>query len=269
MKIAITGSTGFIGSNLVKFYNQHEIIPLKREDNIADILFSSSPDLIINCAAEIYNHNFMYASNVELTKSLLDYIRVSNLTSMVQVGSSSEYGQVNGASNELCPITPTNLYAATKGMATLMCQAYAHEYNLDVVIVRPYSVYGPGEKSHRLFPKLCRSFLINEPMTLAQGVHDFCYVDDFISGINHVINSSSRTAGEIINISNGVESTNLQVLSIFQNLTNRNGNVTIDEKFVTYPRWLCDNTKICQKYKWTPTYNLETGIKKMLDLYKD
>ena len=55
MKIFITGSTGFVGQNLVEYYSQrgHEVYAFRRDEFLAECLHQFKPDAIINSAAEI------------------------------------------------------------------------------------------------------------------------------------------------------------------------------------------------------------------------
>jgi nucleoside-diphosphate-sugar epimerase len=265
MKIFITGSTGFIGQNLVQRYSDHEVFEFHRKLNLRDSLRYFKPDLIINCAAEIYNRDEMFAVNVSLVKECLDYVKEFPNTRMLQLGSSSEYGPVNRPTKETDPIQALDMYSGTKGMATILCQSYARSYNLDIIVVRPYSPYGPGERPHRLFPALWRSFKLDKPMDLVLGVHDFCYIDDFVDAINLIIESDKRTPGELINISSGVQVSNTDVLATFRKVSGKEGLVDVKNNFTTPPIWTADISHIKTKYKWQPKISLEKGISKFLE----
>lgn len=265
MKMFITGATGFIGGAVAKFYSNHELLTYRRGDNLASQLDYFKPDIIINSAAEIYAADKMWDTNVLMTKVFLDYQKEHPGTTLVQIGSSSEYGPYERATNELDPVNPTDMYAGTKGIASLLCQTYANVYKSDVVIIRPYSPYGPGERPHRLFPNLWRSFKLGKPMTLVNGVHDFCYIDDLVDAIDLVIKSPRRKPGEILNVSSGIQTSNLEVLETFRRVTGLAGNVELVDRFVTPPTWRCDNTVIKVRYDWLPKHNLEQGISKFLE----
>jgi nucleoside-diphosphate-sugar epimerase len=184
---------------------------------------------------------------------------------MIQLGSSSEYGPVNRPTKETDPIQALDMYSGTKGMATILCQSYARGYNLDIIVVRPYSPYGPGERPHRLFPALWRSFKLDKPMDLVLGVHDFCYIDDFVDAINLIIESDKRTPGELINISSGVQVSNTDVLAAFRKVSGKEGLVDVKNNFTTPPIWTADISHIKTKYKWQPKISLEKGISKFLE----
>ncbi len=265
MKIFITGSTGFIGKNLVKHFAEHEVFAYTRDMLLTGELLKFKPDLIINCAAEIYDKEKMLIANIGIPHICLEYVKANPTCKMIQMGTSSEYGPVNRASKETDRVKPKDEYATSKATATIMCQKYAMLHKLDVVIVRPYSPFGPDEQPHRLFPNLWRSFKLDQPMTLVNGVHDFCYIDDFVEAVDLIIASDKRTPGEIINVSSGVQSSNIDVLNAFKQATGKEGNVELVDKFVTPPVWKCNNKIARTKYNWTPKHTLQQGIEKFLN----
>jgi nucleoside-diphosphate-sugar epimerase len=262
MKIFITGHAGFIGSNIAQRFSSlgHQVIGYQRNTNITQQLDHACPDVVINCAAEIYKKELMWDSNVELVRNILNWVQQHPKTKLIQLGSSSEYGAVDRATKETDLINPADMYSGTKGMATVLCQSYSRTYDLDVVIVRPYSPYGPGEKPHRLFPNLWKSFCLNRPMDLVNGVHDFLYIDDFVDAIYLLLQNNNRFSGKIFNISSGQQTTNLEVLDIFRKITNKPGNVSIVDKFVTPKIWCADITQATNSLGWQPKISLEQGI---------
>ena len=264
MKIYILGSTGFIGQNLVERYCNETVFEHKRYFDLLSELAQFQPNIIINCAAEIYDPALMYDVNVKLVKECLDYCKEFPNTQFIQLGSSSEYGIVNYPTCEQDSIQVDNMYSGTKGVATLLCQTYAKQFNIDVQIIRPYSPYGPGERPHRLFPALWRSFKLDRPMTLAMGVHDFCYIDDFVDAVDLIIRHKLRTPGEIINVSSGEQQSNSTVLDIFRRITGIQGNVEVTTKFTTPTTWIANINHVKQKYNWMPKFSLEEGIRKFL-----
>lgn len=258
MKYFVTGASGFIGQNMLQRYK--DVVPFYRQDNLSDKLSKSKPDVIINCAAEIYNEELMWQSNVEITKLCLDYVRENPQVRMVQLGSSSEYGDSATNTNECSITNPDSYYGLTKLIATTTVVNYAKTFNLKAFVVRPYSVFGVGEKPHRLFPKLLSAFKYNKQMDLVNGVHDFCYISDFLDGIDLVLNSDKFVFGEIVNISSGKETTNLELYDTFRKVFGVNGNVNLVDKFVTYKHWQCDNSHIKTKYGWYPKLNLHHAV---------
>jgi nucleoside-diphosphate-sugar epimerase len=264
MKIFITGATGFLGRSLKEFYiSNNEIFEYVRGTDVVTQLIVEQPDLIIHCAGEIYDANYMFRTNVGMMEQILEWVRRNPQTRLIQIGSSSEYGPVDRATSELDRINPQNVYEATKGAATLLCQGYARHYNLQVAVARIYSGYGVHERERRLFPTLYRAFFQDEPMTLYAGVHDFIYIDDFMRGIDRLINSAFAP-GEIVNFGSGTMTTNLEVLKTWEQVTGCVAPVKYHDEFLRAHDtkfWCCDTAYAKKQYGFTTEYTLEQGIK--------
>jgi nucleoside-diphosphate-sugar epimerase len=269
MKIFITGSTGFVGHNLTQYYTArgHEVYAYRRAESLRDCLEQFKPDAIINSAAEIYDYEHMFEPNILMVQTILEYVKqCEQPCRLIQIGSSSEYGPTNHATAEDTLLKPVDYYQATKGAATLLCQGWARLHKLPIWIVRPYSVYGPGERPHRLFPRLYRAFTNNEPMTLYQGQHDFIYINDFVRGIDLVLQEWDLDYGEIVNFGSGVQISNFELLDIWEQVAEKTAPVAkVAEMRKAFENnvWVCDTSK-AQSLGFECEYDLETGIRDFL-----
>jgi len=264
MKIFITGGQGFIAKNLIEFYHEHDLFEYQRDSIVQNDLKKFNPDVILHCAAEIYKSELMWNSNVILTHDILEYVKEFTNTKLIFIGSSSEYGPVSRAASENDRINPVDMYQATKGAGTILCQGYARQYKLDIAIARAYSVYGKYEKPHRLFPRLWKSFQLDQPMKLFDGHHDFIYINDFVRGIDNIINTNDKPLGDIINLGSGIQYSNQEVLELFEKITNKKAPVEMIHsmaKEFESEVWLCNTNYAREKYKFETEYTLEEGIK--------
>ena len=89
MRVYVTGATGFVGLNLVDYFRTRGNVVAShvRSADITAQLQSFQPDVIINCAAEIYDADKMFEPNILLTYKILEYVKESKCR-MVQIGSS-------------------------------------------------------------------------------------------------------------------------------------------------------------------------------------
>jgi nucleoside-diphosphate-sugar epimerase len=260
MNIVLTGSTGFLGKNILEFFPNIKI--LKKYDDITTLTYLK-PDVIIHCAAEIYNKSSMFSSNVLLTHKLLEYCK-ENQTKFIYIGSSSEYGKTLDLMSENNVCDPQTLYAATKSCGTLLTQAYSREYCFDSVIIRPFSIYGKYEPSHRLIPRLFTVAITGETIDIINGHHDFLYIKDFLEGLQIVL-QTKFDRGTIINFGTGIATSNLEVVKSISSITNK----TINYKYSDLRKetdsiiWVADTLRFNTIF--TPKYSLMEGLKETYD----
>jgi len=262
-KYFITGSTGFMGSHLLKRLRGDKYLYSRGQD--VSVVAEYKPDYIIHLAGEIYNNSEMVDSNILLTHHLLEQAKnLPKLKAMIVIGSSSEYGRKDHPMSEKDFLDPTTIYEATKGAATLLCQAYARTYTVPVMVVRPFSVYGLYEPKHRFIPTIIRNLRKRLPIRIAPGAHDFIHVDDFIDGILQVL--SHPQAGEIYNFGTGIQTSNQELVSIIEKVMNK----SVKKRFVKKMRafdsdcWVADISK-ARSIGWKPKIGLVEGLTRVIE----
>jgi len=263
MKIIIIGSNGFIGKNIYEFYKgKHDLLLLIKGNPIYESIFRFQPDIIINCAAEIYNNSKMFNSNIKLLYKLLEYCRNHPNCKLIHFGSSSEYGRKKLPMKETDFLEPTNLYEATKGMGTLLCGAYSKMYNFYCTVIRPFTVVGRYEKSHKLFPTLYKAYKTDSPINLSEGVHDFIFIDDFLKIFDKIIFYTETQHFNIINIGSGIQTTNEKIVKTFEDLLKYKYTINLVPKLREFDSeyWVCDITLLETKYKIKPKISIRAGI---------
>lgn len=137
-------------------------------------------------------------ANVLLTERL---VRAANEYGVrfVLVSSSSVYGNAGELPTpEHAPAAPLNPYALSKVAA----EAATREHGSDAVIVRPFTVYGPGQRPEMAFARWIDLLRAGRPLPwyAAPGTaRDFTYVDDAVAGILAALRRGR--AGEAYNLS--------------------------------------------------------------------
>jgi UDP-glucuronate 4-epimerase len=138
------------------------------------------------------------AANVELAARLAR-AAARRRARFVLVSSSSIYGNAGVLPTpEHTPVAPLNLYAASKANA----EAAVLATGADAVIVRPFTVYGPGQRPEMAFARWIAALERGEPVPwhAAPGTaRDFSYVDDVAAGLIAALRRGAT--GEAYNIS--------------------------------------------------------------------
>ncbi|HKP37800.1 MAG TPA: NAD(P)-dependent oxidoreductase [Pyrinomonadaceae bacterium] len=222
MKVLVTGANGFIGKHLVRrLQDHHEVFAVVRshsdqdtrenvswiEQDLAQPLNHSQlpprVDVIIHLAQSSFYKDFpdrasdIYSVNIASTFELLEYARRAEASRFVFASTGGIYGYGREPFVETDPIKLLGFYFSSKYVAELMVKDYQQCF--DTTILRLFFVYGAGQTPSMLIPRLIRSILTGDPITLNgnQGIRiNPIYVKDAVNAIeaavglegNHLIN---------------------------------------------------------------------------------
>lgn len=277
-KCLITGASGFIGAALkialIKRGYTTFSLPrqlLFRPQRLQKFVVEFNPDLIFHLAAfgNKYlqkNENRIFKVNIIGTFNLLNATKQLKYTAFINTGSSSEYGVKDKPMNEGDFLGTDTFYGVTKASATMLCRAFARNYNKPIVTVRPFSVYGPKDDKNKFIPTVIRSFTLNQSLKLAPGVHDWIFIDDYISGVLKVVKNIKKLQGRVVNIGNGKQITNKEVVAVAEKIFERKIKIENTESIRNYDTnisWVADN-KLLKSLGWESKYDLTKGIKKII-----
>ncbi len=286
----VTGSTGFLGSNLISKItnnNAYEIygvskktknIILKNKNltyiklDITDIKKGYKLDIdfdyIINFAGNIdhKNKSQTYKAHYVGVKNLFKIINLKKLRLFIQIGSSLEYGKKKSPHNENSKCNPISHYGKAKLLASKFIQSKFNKY----LILRPYQIYGPYQKKDRLIPIIIDGCLKNKSFPCSDGsqFRDFLFVDDFTNLIIKIINSKKLFSG-IYNVGYGKPYNVKNIINLIQKKIKKGkplfGKIKMrkEEMIYTYP----DIKKIKKVYKWKPKTDINSGLKKTINFY--
>jgi len=224
------------------------------------------------------NFNAYIKHNVVATQKLLEsVVRVKNVKNFVYASSSSVYGsQPTMPFKENMLPKPHSPYGVTKLAAEHLCITYSENYNVPIVILRYFTVYGPRQRPDMAFHKFIKNMLLNAPIEIygdGNQKRDFTYVGDVVDAVIRAIEIEDAT-GEIINIGSSNPVRLLDVIKVLANMVGVEPNIVFRAKQkgeveVTY----ADISKARSILKWSPKIPLEEGLraqikwmKKILDL---
>lgn len=275
MDIAITGSKGFIGSNLIPMINDdHNIyeIDINKGHDIADrrtIKKIGKFDVIIHLASKNYvPESYMqslkyYYTNINSTINVLELCKIFN-AKIIYV-SSYVYGNPEYLPiDEKHPTKAFNPYSQSKLISEELVVAYKRDFNINGIIIRPFNIYGYGQKADFLVPSIInqmRSGVIklNDP----RPKRDLLYIEDFCKLITKCIDYATNDI-EIFNAGSGISYSISEIIEFIKKASykekikvNFNHNYRKDEILDV----IADITKVKETLKWTPEHNLTEGLK--------
>ena len=240
-KVLITGANGFIGNRLLQHYksqgiavigvdltgNQDDIFQgdIGQPDSISHLL--ADCEVVIHTAALVSNaiaDADMWRVNVLATHNLVEAAKKHNVKRFVQISSIVAYG--NTAEGELDENHPVHAdggsYVLTKLASEHAVLAATANSAMELVIIRPGDVYGPGSRPWVVLP--LEAINKGQFMLPAKGEGFFrpIYIDDLIRGIA-LATTSQQAAGEIINLSCEGYITTAQFFSYHYRWLNKRG----------------------------------------------
>ena len=170
------------------------------------------------------------------------------------------------------PFRPRTPYGTAKSAATLLARLAAG-LGCDVVMLRPFSIYGLGEPARRLIPTAIRAALDGTPFRLtAPGfTRDLVFVEDVVDAY---LAAASRPGlgGHLINIGTGRATTNEDAVRLVASVVGRP--IAIDpEPFPASPTdttvWCADVTKARALLGWSPAHSLEQGLARAVASFRE
>jgi nucleoside-diphosphate-sugar epimerase len=210
-------------------------------------------------------------TNVGGTLSVLSAAARIGARRVVLAGSGFEYGEGGAVSEDALP-KPRSVYAASKFAATVLAQSLAPSLGVEVVALRPFMVYGPGERADRLVPSLIDACVNGRPLDLTAGaqVRDFVHVTDVAGAF--VLALTAPVAGEVVNIASGKPTSVRDVAVLVNEACGGSGQLNFGVlPYRADEVWDIsgDITKAHDVLGWTPTIDLATGIANMVAAAKE
>jgi nucleoside-diphosphate-sugar epimerase len=165
MKILITGSSGFVGKEVVKILKQHKhkIIEydLDKEKNILNekqlLEEMKNANAVIHLAGTIENTNpNLFKINVEGTKKVVEAAKKAKIKKLIFLSSTGVYGNTKGKINEKSLIKPENNYEKSKAEGEKIVLGIMDK--VKVSIVRSAMIFGPNDYWKKMFKMLEKKY---------------------------------------------------------------------------------------------------------------
>lgn len=208
-------------------------------------------------------------TNVSATLNLLDAATRAGAARIVITGSAEEYGDQRGPFDETSELRPVSIYGISKAAATRLARAMNATENCPVVIVRPFTVYGPGQPG-KMFVAAAVECAVCETefrMTAGEQRRDLVYIIDVVRALI----SAARVPGiegKSFNIGSGRPIPLREVAQLIWRLSETNAQLSIGARAARteelFDTW-ADIKAAREQLDWEPRVDLETGLRATIE----
>ena len=221
-KIFITGSSGFVGTNLISKFSHYYFIRYKKNDTI-----EIKQEIVLHLAGkahdlrQITNESDYYNINTELTKKVFDVFLDSNAKVFITISSVKAVADVlNSIINEDDNPNPITHYGKSKLLAEKYILSKSIPNGKRVYILRPCMIHGPGNKGNlNLLYKLVATGL-PWPLGSFDNQRSFCSIDNLCFIINELIENDNIPSG-VYNIADDEPLSTNMIINLISNSLNK------------------------------------------------
>lgn len=308
-KFLVTGGAGFIGSNIVEFLlkkgykvrvldnfitgKKENIEPFYKYNNFEfiegdirniDTCFNAcdSIDYVLHQAAlgsiprSIKNPILTNEINVSGFLNMLEASTQKHVKRFIYASSSSVYGnseslpKIEGFEGSI--LSP---YALTKKINELYAYLYNEIFNLKVIGLRYFNVYGPRQDPNSLYsaviPKFINGLINNEDIYIngdGSNSRDFTYVEDVVQANLKACLCNQKYCKEVYNVGHGGNTTIKELYYKIAKILHINKNPIYKENRagdMKHSIASIKKAKECLNYE--TKYNIDEGLKKTIPFY--
>ena len=223
MKIAIFGSSGFIGKNLVKSLQLNaNVQEISLRDASWETKINSDTDVFINLVGKAHDHkgvcteNEFYFANVELVQQLFNVFNKCEAKLFIHISSLAALEEFESVVplKESDECHPVSLYGKSKRQAEEWLLIQELPIDKKLIIIRPPMVHGSGDKGNLgLLYKLI-SKGIPYPLASFNNERSFLSIDNFNFYIGKVIENNSILENGIYHISDNEAVSTKKIIEI-------------------------------------------------------
>jgi UDP-glucose 4-epimerase len=225
-EILVTGATGFLGRHLVMALESQGHVVRQHSSAAGDIANCSLPlegvSHVFHLAAKSYvpdswqDPRAFYNTNLMGTVNVLEHCRQNHAA--LTLISSYVYGQPQRLPiAEDDPLVAANPYAHTKILAEDTARFYERRFGISLLIVRPFNIYGPGQRGSFLIPSIVRQVL--DPAVEVVRVQDLRPKRDYLyigDAMEFLVASLRADAQGIFNLGSGHSASVADVVQLVQ-----------------------------------------------------
>ena len=273
-KIVVAGSSGFLGTHVCGQLKAagYQVVELDI-CNGYDLCDPTIVDKIGPVDAVIHLANLVYVPDSYIYPS--KYYRVNYLTTLNALeicrkydarliySSSYVYGPPQYLPvDESHPVCPFNPYAQTKVICEKLCEGYHRDFNVKVSILRPFNLYGIGQKGKLLIPEIVgqlKEGKIQIQLKAATPRRDYINVVDVAGAFVACIDDKNEYG--VYNVCSGESVSVKEMTEIINKHLKNKVEFLFSES--DRPNEVDETRGSCNKLMsigWTPTMSFEEGI---------
>lgn len=274
--VLVTGSSGFIGKQLVEALKSRGLTVLEfdqADGDIADCELSFSEiGHIFHLASQTYvpaswEKTFgFYRTNVLGTVNILELCR-KHSSSLTYI-SSYVYGTPKYLPvDESHPIQPASPYNHSKLVAEDICRYYAETFNVPVAVLRPVNIYGAGQRTEFLIPTILQQVMDPQKQFIkvmdTRPKRDYLFITDFIEALIKTLNITNF---EIFNIGSGYSVSVEEIIKTAQQCAGVSKTIqseNIERKNEIWDVYV-DIDRFRKRFNWEPKVSFEEGISRCI-----
>jgi nucleoside-diphosphate-sugar epimerase len=240
-------------------------------DQVTTLIGEVDPDIVINAIGGPHRpstaaqRSDAWRDSPIATWTLLEACRGREMR-FIHLASSHEYTPSAAPHHETSPTNPVSLRGVTSLAATGAVRLWAADTGAPTVILRPFSVYGPGEPGDRVVPTVLRAALGGTPFrtTTAHCYRDFVFVGDIAAA---VMTACRDTVTGEFNLGSGVGTSVSQLVGAAEFVTGRTITV-LEGEFEQRPwdrdYWVADPARAAAVLGWKAETALIDGLRRSL-----
>lgn len=301
VKVLVTGGSGFIGSNIVKYLIENDNYVTVLDNFTSGYRSNLDPfpsvhvvegdvrnktvveeamrdvEVVFHLAASVGNkrsidHPLIDAEiNVLGTIQVLEAARKLGVRKIVTSSSAGIFGELKTIPiKEDHQVEPDTPYGCSKLCEEKLCLAYAKLYSIEAICLRYFNVYGPNQLFDaygNVIPIFVFQMLRNEPLIIygdGEQTRDFVHVDDVVQA--NIKAAETMGVSGAFNIASGKKVT---INNLVEMITKHEINLTKVKHGPERPgdvrHSLADISLAYQKISYRPTIDLENGVREYIE----
>lgn len=255
-----------------------------RDKELLNTIFNENNiDVVVHLAAmagvrpSIENPVLYQEVNCLGTQNILECMKEYNINNLVMASSSSVYGN-----SKTVPFKETDIvdyaispYAATKKANEVMTHVYHKLYNINVIMLRFFTVYGPRQRPDLAINKFTKLMLEGKEIPMfgdGSTSRDYTYIADIVDGIKKSCNYvfDNKNVYEILNLGNSSPISLKEMINTIGNVLNVKPNIKeLPMQPGDVDRTYASIEKAKSMINYLPKTSFEEGIKKFVEWYKN